>query len=124
MQCPSCGHENREGRKFCSECGSLFSTELRCADCGAVNEEDEKFCGECGAAFSATSPQPSPAPPSPPAAHPTAFFSGRYQVGGGAIGRKTGPLSSSGERGLFAGSGDEAHDVVAYCAGGSVCGGK
>ncbi len=80
MQCPSCGHENREGRKFCSECGSRFSTEQHCADCGAVSEREEKFCGECGAPLSATSPQSSPAPPSSPAAQPSSFANGRYQV--------------------------------------------
>ena len=80
MQCPSCGHENREGRNFCVECGSRFSTELRCANCGAASEREEKFCGECGESLPATSSQPSPTPPFSPAAEPTSFASGRYQV--------------------------------------------
>jgi class 3 adenylate cyclase/tetratricopeptide (TPR) repeat protein len=45
--CSSCGTDNREGRKFCSECGSTLAP--GCPACGAANEPGEKFCGECGA---------------------------------------------------------------------------
>src|SRR5207247_7406836 len=41
-----CGSQNREGRKFCAECGALLA--VACAACGAANEPGEKFCGECG----------------------------------------------------------------------------
>ncbi|SRR6266478_643868 len=47
MQCPRCHAENREGRRFCGECG--LSLVLACASCGFVNEGSEKFCGGCGA---------------------------------------------------------------------------
>ena len=68
MTCPSCGHENREGRKFCAECGTPLA--LGCPSCGAANEPDEKFCGDCGAPLAATA---SPAAPRPaPAAAPSA----------------------------------------------------
>ena len=33
MRCSSCGSDNREGRKFCAECGATLS--LACAACGA-----------------------------------------------------------------------------------------
>jgi hypothetical protein len=46
MQCPRCRAENREGRRFCGECGVSFA--LRCPSCGFVNEGSEKFCGGCG----------------------------------------------------------------------------
>jgi class 3 adenylate cyclase/tetratricopeptide (TPR) repeat protein len=47
--CGSCGAENRAGRKFCAECGSVLA--VGCPACGASNEPGEKFCGECGSAL-------------------------------------------------------------------------
>jgi class 3 adenylate cyclase/tetratricopeptide (TPR) repeat protein len=52
MHCPKCGADNREGRKFCAQCGSPLAA--KCPSCGASNEPGEKFCGECGAALGAT----------------------------------------------------------------------
>ena len=49
MRCSKCGFENREGRKFCAQCGTALN--LRCPSCGAGNTPGEKFCGECGAAL-------------------------------------------------------------------------
>src|SRR3954462_14520522 len=46
MRCPSCGAENRPGRRFCGACGAALSA--ACPSCGFVNEPDEKFCGGCG----------------------------------------------------------------------------
>src|SRR3972149_5965633 len=46
MRCLSCGQENREGRKFCVECGA--GLELACPNCGQGHEAGEKFCGKCG----------------------------------------------------------------------------
>jgi len=46
MQCPQCQAENREGRRFCAECGA--SLNLACPSCGFSNEPGEKFCGGCG----------------------------------------------------------------------------
>jgi len=57
MQCPRCQHENRQGRRFCSECGAALA--LACPSCGVSNEPGEKFCGGCGQPFSAS---PSAAP--------------------------------------------------------------
>jgi class 3 adenylate cyclase/predicted ATPase len=48
MRCSKCTAENRDGRKFCAECGMPLNP--RCASCGAENEPTEKFCGECGVA--------------------------------------------------------------------------
>jgi class 3 adenylate cyclase/predicted ATPase len=49
MRCSKCALENRDGRKFCAECGVPLNT--RCASCGTENEALEKFCGECGVAL-------------------------------------------------------------------------
>src|SRR6266545_7095053 len=49
MICPDCGTENREGRKFCSDCGRVLP--LLCPACGTANEPGERFCGECGSAL-------------------------------------------------------------------------
>jgi predicted ATPase/class 3 adenylate cyclase len=69
VTCPSCGTENREGRKFCSECGSVLASP--CPTCGASNEPGEKFCGECGTALTeravAAEPTPSTTKASPAA---------------------------------------------------------
>ena len=56
MTCPSCGTENRPGRKFCGACG----TELvrTCSACGSANDPEDVFCGECGAALAPEGPPP------------------------------------------------------------------
>jgi DNA-directed RNA polymerase subunit RPC12/RpoP len=46
MQCPKCQTENREGVKFCEQCGAKM--ELECPHCGAKIPLGSKFCGECG----------------------------------------------------------------------------
>lgn len=53
MQCPQCGADNRDGRRFCAECG--VSLAIGCPDCGFANEPGEKFCGGCGTALAGTS---------------------------------------------------------------------
>src|SRR5215469_17015520 len=49
MRCSKCGADNREGRKFCTQCGSALAA--KCPRCGTAMEPAEKFCGECGAAL-------------------------------------------------------------------------
>src|SRR5262245_16793559 len=46
MRCSKCGADNREGRIFCTQCGSPLAA--KCPQCGAAIEPAEKFCGECG----------------------------------------------------------------------------
>jgi predicted ATPase/class 3 adenylate cyclase len=70
MKCPECQFDNREGAKFCSECGHKF--ELSCPECGTSISASSKFCDECGHNLR----EPTEAPPKhasgPPDAMPTA----------------------------------------------------
>jgi class 3 adenylate cyclase len=54
MRCTACGTDNREGRKFCAQCGQPLK--LVCSACGAGNELGERFCGDCGVALGETHP--------------------------------------------------------------------
>jgi len=47
MRCSHCGHDNKDGAKFCNECGAKL--DLVCAACATVNAPGSKFCNECGA---------------------------------------------------------------------------
>src|SRR5215472_4455952 len=47
MRCAKCGADKREGRKFCTQCGSALAA--KCRQCGAATQPGERFCGECGA---------------------------------------------------------------------------
>ena len=46
MNCPQCQFENREGVKFCSECGQRFIP--ICSKGGSQNFQGSKFCDVCG----------------------------------------------------------------------------
>ena len=46
MKCPKCQFENREGAKFCIECGKKL--ELDCPQCGKTFLIPAEFCDECG----------------------------------------------------------------------------
>jgi class 3 adenylate cyclase len=61
MQCASCGFDNREGTRFCVECGTPLAT--RCPACRAEAQPGQKFCGECGTALTGA-PATAPAEPS------------------------------------------------------------
>ncbi len=46
MNCPSCGHENRDSAQFCLGCGHRFT--LACRSCHAELPAGARFCDECG----------------------------------------------------------------------------
>ncbi|MBW3595580.1 MAG: AAA family ATPase [Actinobacteria bacterium] len=46
MFCGQCGSENREGRRFCTSCGSPL--DAPCPNCGAILDPTDAFCGDCG----------------------------------------------------------------------------
>ena len=56
MQCAGCRADNREGRRFCGECGLPLPTP--CPFCGFSNEGNEKFCGGCGRVLIAGTDEP------------------------------------------------------------------
>jgi len=67
--CTACGTANREGRKFCSACGSPLAQ--GCPACGAAFEPGDAFCGECGTPLLPAGAQPQ-TPTAAPVAAPVA----------------------------------------------------
>ena len=63
LKCPACQFENRDGRRFCAECGA--SLDIPCAACGFINDPGVKFCGGCGVSL-LTTPTPAPSKPAEP----------------------------------------------------------
>jgi membrane protease subunit (stomatin/prohibitin family) len=50
--CPSCGQQNPEGAKFCSNCGGQLPAnpgKQFCTQCGEEVKPGAKFCSSCGA---------------------------------------------------------------------------
>ena len=60
MKCPKCQSENREGVRFCEDCGARM--EIKCPSCGASIPMEKRFCGECGHNLTIPS-EPTPKPP-------------------------------------------------------------
>ena len=49
MKCPRCQAENREGLRFCEDCGALLA--VICSSCGGELTPGKRFCGSCGASL-------------------------------------------------------------------------
>ena len=47
MRCPACEDDNRDGARFCNNCGAPLP--VRCPGCGTDNRPGAKFCDDCGA---------------------------------------------------------------------------
>ena len=60
MNCPACDFANRDGARFCSQCGVALA--LVCGACGHGNDGGSKFCEECGASLTAPAPVEAEAP--------------------------------------------------------------
>ncbi|PIY21838.1 MAG: hypothetical protein COZ11_14870 [Deltaproteobacteria bacterium CG_4_10_14_3_um_filter_51_14] len=46
LKCPRCEFDNRDGAKFCLDCGEKL--ERDCPQCGRAFSLSAKFCDECG----------------------------------------------------------------------------
>ena len=51
MNCPDCGHENRDQARFCEECAAPLSPS--CPNCGTQLRPSSKFCDECASPVTA-----------------------------------------------------------------------
>ncbi len=52
MDCPSCGHLNREGARFCAQCATPLSDRVTCPSCGTAHPSAARHCDSCGQALS------------------------------------------------------------------------
>ena len=53
MDCPSCGHVNREGARFCAQCATSLIDSVTCPSCGTVQPPTARHCDSCGQALAA-----------------------------------------------------------------------
>src|SRR5206468_9751984 len=56
MTCSRCQADNRDGARFCRECGETLSG--LCFACGAKVDPGSKFCDRCGKPVAATTGPP------------------------------------------------------------------
>jgi class 3 adenylate cyclase/tetratricopeptide (TPR) repeat protein len=63
MDCPSCGHVNREGARFCAQCAAPLFDTVTCPSCGTVNPPAARHCDSCGQALADAAPIAAPHPP-------------------------------------------------------------
>ena len=68
VYCPHCGVQNRDGSKFCNNCGARFVAEegLRCPMCSTLNSTENVFCSSCGARLVPLVATPPTEPKAPP----------------------------------------------------------
>src|SRR5262245_21271691 len=62
MQCPRCHAENRDGLRFCEDCGNRLT--LTCSQCGGELAPGKRFCGSCGTPAGGQSAARPPSPES------------------------------------------------------------
>jgi DNA-directed RNA polymerase subunit RPC12/RpoP len=62
IKCKECGNDNKDGMRFCNECGAKLELEVvpagvECDECGHMNRVGIKFCSECGNTLTAQKAQ-------------------------------------------------------------------
>jgi hypothetical protein len=67
IYCPKCGTANRDGSRFCNECGEelVIQTHIECPRCGALNPIQNVLCIQCSGRLLPFVP-PSPETGAPP----------------------------------------------------------
>src|SRR5512138_1322974 len=70
IYCPSCGTANRDGSRFCNECGTKLPTMTSslCPVCGTPNPPHSLFCEKCGSRLIASLAEEQDEPGTPPPA--------------------------------------------------------
>ncbi|MGH2592863.1 MAG: double zinc ribbon domain-containing protein [Anaerolineae bacterium] len=70
--CPNCGTANRDGSRFCNECGRKLpsKTGIICPMCSHVNPAANVYCDNCQARLVPLTPASQPTPPPGPQAAP------------------------------------------------------
>lgn len=63
IKCPTCKVENKDGAKFCKECGCSFASLISCPACSALIKPG-RFCASCGHSFAAPTPKTTEIPAS------------------------------------------------------------
>ena len=57
IYCPTCETANRDGSKYCNECGIKFDPRMqKCSQCGALNPVEDVACEACGESLPAQLP--------------------------------------------------------------------
>ena len=90
MDCPTCGHPNSSGARFCGSCAAPLTGTLPCPSCGASNPAGQRFCNACGQALTAAAGEAAPAigrPPAPPdrRSHVPEHIAEKIRAGRGAL---------------------------------------
>lgn len=66
LYCSDCGLANRDGSRFCNECGQRLGEWVTCAKCGFANLSTARFCNQCGWAVEGVPPSAVTRPPDAP----------------------------------------------------------
>ncbi len=56
IYCFKCGTANRDGSRFCNECGERLATFISCPSCNFPNLSTARFCNGCGAKLGPETP--------------------------------------------------------------------
>jgi class 3 adenylate cyclase len=59
VTCPACGHDIRQGARFCDACGTPLE-QAQCPACNHPLRSGARFCDRCGTALTASVSQPPP----------------------------------------------------------------